>query len=189
MKNYIGGLFQTRQQTYDAYRALQKAGFDGEDVKILTRQRRGFYSFQEGVTIKSVAIGALAGAAIGTALAAFLGYLISQGVIDVPAFIPVPDPFFALNAIGLFLAQGAVTGAILGVAARLAAAKEKPAFTETGIRHGGVVLAVNADEHEREKAMEEMKKAGAFELVNLSEKWEEDVWAEFREMQPPSAVS
>jgi hypothetical protein len=189
MKNFIGGLFQTKKQTYEAYQALQDAGFADEDIMILSRKRSGFYPFREGVSIKSVAINALIGAVIGTGIAAILGYLIGQGMIRVPAFIPLRDPFFAVNAFGLFLAQGAVTGAILGVAARLATAKEKPAFTHSGITHGGVILAVNVEEHQRNNAREVMKQAGALDLVNLSEKWNPDVWAEFRDLQPPSVVS
>ena len=189
MKNFIGGLFQTRKLTYEAYQALQEAGFADEDIMILSRKRTGFYPFREGVSIKSVAISALIGALIGAGIAAFLGYLIGQGVIDIPGFIPVSDPSFTLNAVGLLLAQGAVTGAILGVAARLAAAREKPAFTHTGITHGGVILAVNVEEHQVDNARQVMKQAGAFDLVNLSEKWNPDVWSEFRELQPPSVVS
>jgi hypothetical protein len=189
MENFIGGLFQTRERAYQAYQGLQAAGFDDEDLMILSRKRSGFYAFREGVSIKSVAISALIGAVIGTGIAALLGFLIGQGVIDIPAFIPLSDPFFALNAFGLFLAQGAVTGAILGVVARLATGKEKPTFTHSGITHGGVILAVNVEEHQVDNAREVMKQAGALDLVNLSEKWNPDVWSEFRELQPPTAVS
>jgi hypothetical protein len=189
MKNYIGGLFQTKQHAYEAYRSLEEAGFDNEDIMILSRKRSGVAAFREGVSIKSVAISALIGGVIGIGIAAILGYLIGQGVIEIPAFFPLRDPFFTLNAYGLFLAQGAVTGAILGVAARLAAAREKPAFVEEGITHGGVILAVNVGEQQSANAREIMEKSGALDLVNLSEKWNSNAWEEFRELQPPSAVS
>jgi hypothetical protein len=189
MKNYIGGLFQTRKQVYEAYQALQEAGFNDDEIMILSRKRNGFYAFREGVSIKSVAISAVIGAVIGTGIAAILGYLIGQGVIRIPGFVPVSDPFFTLNAFGLLLAQGAVTGAILGVAARLAAAREKPAFTHTGITHGGMILAVNVDENQSSNARELMEQAGAIDLVNLTETWNPNVWAEFRELQPPSTGS
>jgi hypothetical protein len=188
MKNFIGGLFQTEEETYKAYQTLQEAGFAGQDMKILSLKRSRVHSFREGVSIKSVAIFALIGAVIGTGIAAILGFLIGQGIINVPAFMPISDPFFTFNAFGLFLAQGAVTGAILGVITRLSKAREKPVFTKSGVRHGGVVLAVNADENQSEKAREEMREAGAFDLVNLSKKWGEEVWLGFRELQPPSGV-
>jgi hypothetical protein len=189
MKNFIGGLFQTRKQTYEAYQALQDAGFEDEDIMILSHKRNEFYPFREGVSIKSVGVSAMIGGLIGGGLAALLGYLIGQGVIDIPAFVPVTDPFFTLNAYGLFLAQGAVTGAILGVVARLAAAREKPAFTNAGITHGGVILAVNVAERQSNNAKKVMEEAGAIDLVNLTEKWNPKVWSEFRELQPPSTVS
>jgi hypothetical protein len=34
-----------------------------------------------------------------------------------------------------------------------------------------------------------MQQAGAIDLVNLTEKWNPNVWSEFRELQPPSTVS
>ena len=189
MKNYIGGLFQTSEKADEAYQTLRRAGFDSEEMNMLSQKENRARTAKKSVSIKSVAIGALIGAVIGTAIAAVLGFLISEGIIDVPAFMPLPGPFFTLNAFGLLLAQGAVTGAILGVAARLATAKERPAFTETGVTHGGIILAVNADEHERARVREEMRKAGAYDVANLSDKWDEDAWADFRELNPPSAVS
>lgn len=189
MKNYIGGLFQTRKHAFEAYQALQEAGFHNEDITILSRRRSGGAGFREGISIKSVAISALIGAVIGTGIAALLGYLIGQRVINVPAFFPLRDPFFTLNAYGLLLAQGAVTGAILGVVARLATGREKPAFTQTGITHGGIILAVNVEEHQTKNARAVMEQGGALDLVNLSEKWNSDIWSEFSEVQPPSTVS
>jgi len=140
-----------------------------ESMKILTRKRDGVHPIRESVSVSSVAITALIGALIGIGFAAFLGLLISRGVIKIPAFIPVTDPFFTLNAFGLFLAQGAVTGAILGAVPRLAAAREKPAFTSSGITYGGVIVAVNADDNQRKDARAVMEKGGAIDLVNLSE--------------------
>ena len=189
MKNYIAGLFQTRKEADEAYLSLQEAGFDNQDIKILSRKETGTRPVRESVSIKSVAIGALIGALIGGGIAAILGFLISQGVLDIPAFFPLPEPFFALNTFGLFLAQGAVTGAILGVVARLAMAREKPAFTRAGITHGGVVLAVNAEDHQSSNAKQVIEKAGAIDVVNLSEKWDQKVWSDFKELQPPSIVS
>ncbi len=189
MKTFIGGLFQTEEQAYQAYHSLQGAGFEDNNLKMMSRQQTGVRPVRESISVKSVAVSALIGALIGGAVAAFLGFLIGQGVIDVPAFIPLSGPFFTLNAFGLFLAEGVVTGAILGTITRLATGREKPAFTRKGITHGGVILAVNADGSQREKARELMKQAGALDLVDLSEKWDQGVWSEFRELEPPSAVS
>jgi hypothetical protein len=77
----------------------------------------------------------------------------------------------------------------VGVVARLAAAREKPVFTSAGITHGGVILAVNVEEHQSNNAKKIMQQAGAIDLVNLTEKWNPNVWSEFRELQPPSTVS
>jgi len=189
MKNFIGGLFQTEKLTYQAYQALQEAGFDDENMMILSWKNTSARPVRESVSIKSVAIRAIIGGLIGGGFAAVLGYLIGERVIRIPGFIPLSDPFFTLNAFGLFLAEGVVTGAILGVVSRLAAAREKPAITRSGITHGGVVLAVNVDETESKNVERVLQEAGAVDLVNLTEKWKPNVWSEFRQLQPPSAVS
>jgi hypothetical protein len=185
MKKMIGGLFQTEKQADQAYQALQEVGFDNENIKILSRKQAGTPPIRESVSIKSVAIRALIGGLIGGAIAAFLGFLIGQGVIHIPAFVPLSGPFFTLNAFGLFLSEGVVTGAILGVVSRLATAREKPAFTRSGITHGGVILAVNADEGKSENAERVLEQVGALDLVNLSEKWDEAIWSAFKELQHP----
>ena len=70
MKNFVGGLFQTEKLTYEAYHALQEAGFDHEDIKILSRKRSGASKTRESISIKSVAVSAVFGGLIGGGLAA-----------------------------------------------------------------------------------------------------------------------
>lgn len=184
MKNFIGGLFKSKKTTNRAYWALQSAGIDEENIMILERKRR---KIRESGPIRDVAIAALIGAVIGAGIASILGYMIGQGTIVVPAFRPdfTSLPSFVIEAYILFLAQGAVTGAILGVAVQLALTRRKPAFTRFGIKRGGMVLAVNTTEGQKKDAKRVMEEAGAVDLADLSEKWNYDVWSNFKQIQPP----
>jgi hypothetical protein len=184
MKNIIGGLFKSKKSTNRAYWAMQNAGIEEENILILERKRR---KIRESGSIRLVAIYALIGTLIGIGVAAILGVLIGQEIIEIPGFTPdfMSLPFFVLEAYVLFLAQGAVTGAILGVAFRLAFARKKPAFTQSGITRGGLILAVNTNENQGQKVKRMMKEAGAIDLVNLTETWSFDVWSKFKQIRPP----
>jgi hypothetical protein len=190
MKNFIGGLFKSKKFMKQAYWDLLEAGFDDEHILILASRRKKLRRGNKSGSIKSVAISALTGMLIGTGIAALLGYLIGQEIIVVPGFMPdfMPVPFFVFEAYFLFLAQGAVTGAILGVAFRLIFAREKPSITRTGITRGGVILAVDTDGSQKKTVRQVLEQAGAVDLVNLSEKWNLEVWSKFKQLQPPSAI-
>lgn len=187
MEKIIGGLFKTKELTVRAYQALQEAGFEAENITILEPKLDGIHRDRKRGTSKSVGRSAFTGALIFTGIAAILGLLIGQGIIDVPAFMPdFKTPTFSVVAFSLFLAQGAVTGAIIGVVFRLAAAREKPVIDNTGITRGGLILAVNSGENQGKQARNVMEAAGAIDLADLSEKWEAEVWTKFKELNPPS---
>lgn len=184
MKNFIGGLFKSQKKMRYAYQVLQEAGFHEENIMILASKDKKFNKRRSG-TIRSVAITAAIGALIGIVIAAILGYLIGQGIIVIPGFMPdfMSLPPFVVEAYILFLAQGAVTGIILGAAFQLAFARKKPAFTSSGITRGGLILAVNTNEDQDQKVKMMMKEAGAIDLENLTEKWNFDVWSKFKQIQ------
>jgi hypothetical protein len=184
MKNFIGGLFKTKNKMRYAYQSLRKAGFHEENIMILVSKDKKSDKRKSG-TIRSVATSAAIGALIGTGFAAILGYLIGQEIIVIPGFMPnfVPLAPFVIESYILFLAQGAVTGIILGVAFQLAFARKNPTFTNSGITRGGLVLAVNTNEDQGQKVKMMLKEAGAIDLENLTEKWNIDVWSKFKQIQ------
>jgi len=184
MKNFIGGLFKSQKKIRHAYQVLQKAGFQEENIMLLVSKDKKSNKRRSG-TIRSVATIAAIGALIGTGIAAILGYMIGQEIIVVPGFMPnfVPLPPFVIEAYILFLAQGAVTGVILGVAFQLAFARKNPTFTSSGTTRGGLIPAVNTNEDQGQKVKTMMKEAGAIDLENLTEKWNFDVWSKFKQIQ------
>jgi len=190
MKNFIGGLFKSKELMKQAYLDLQEAGIDDESILILESRSDNIRKKRSG-SIRPVAVSALIGALIGVAIAAILGFLIGQEIIVIPGFMPefMPVPFFVFEAYFLFLAQGAVTGAILGAAFRLVFARKKPAITRKGITRGGLILAVNTDDDQKKNVRQVLEAAGAIDLVNLTEKWNLDVWSKFKQLQPPSTAS
>ena len=189
MKNAIGGLFRGKQEAGLAYNALEKMGFDGDDLLILEEKQKELNSARNRFPGQSILISAGIGAVIGALLAALIAFLIGRGQITIPGFAPNLErgTFLELLTFALFAAEGAVTGAILGAAFRLLTSPHKVEITPNGIRRGGVLVVVKVDETEKDEAVQVMQQAGAADLENLTEKWDQRVWTRFEQL-PPSAV-
>jgi hypothetical protein len=187
MKNSIGGLFKKRKQADQAYKALQEAGFKSEEITIWVHKKKVPLNYEHRVSAQELGIAAAIGALIVGTIAGFMGLLIARGEIVIPGLRPDfgGGPYLEIIAFALFLAQGAITGAILAVAIRLLTSRENAEITPTGIKRGGVLLVVKADETQKEIAERVMKENGALDSENLTEKWDSNVWEGFREVQPP----
>ena len=188
MKNFIGGLFKKRKQADQAYKALQEAGFQSEEISMWVHKKKVPLNYEHRVSAQELGIAAGIGALVVGIIAGFMGLLIARGVIVIPGLNPdfPGGPYLEVIAFTLFLAQGAITGAILAVAIRLLTSRENAKITSTGIRRGGLLVVVNADDTQKELAERVLKETGALDLENLTEKWDANVWTGFREVQPPA---
>lgn len=186
MKNSIGGLFKTKEQAVQAYHALQQAGFQNGEITMWMHKEEVPRNYDHRVSALEIGMSALIGAVIVGVITAILGWLISLGGLQIPGFRPdfTRGPYVEAMAFVLFIAQGAITGAILGVAYRLFTSRRNARITSTGIKRGGVLLAVNADESQTETAKQVMQEHEALDSENLTEKWDSNVWEGFRKVEP-----
>jgi hypothetical protein len=189
MKNSIGGLFKKRKQADQAYKALQKAGFKSEEITVWVHKKKIPLNYEHRVSAQELGISAAIGAVVVGIIAAFMGLLIARGAIVIPGFNPdlTRGPYVEMVAFALFLAQGAITGAILAVAIRLLTSRENAKITPTGIKRGGVLVVVNAEDDQKEIAQQVMKEVGALDSEDLTEKWDSKVWDGFKEVRPSVA--
>ena len=186
MKTSIGGLFKKRKQAEQAYKTLQEAGFKSEEITIWVHKKKVPLNYEHRVSAREIGISAAIGAVVGGVIAALIGLLIGLGELQIPGLSPdfTRGPYLEMMAWALFVVQGAITGAILGVAIRLFTSRENAKITPTGIKRGGVLVVANADDSQKETAERVMKESGALDVENLTEKWDSKVWADFREVQP-----
>jgi hypothetical protein len=186
MKTSIGGLFKKRKQAEHANKALQEAGFKSDEITMLVHKKKVPLNYEHRVSAQELGISAAIGAAVVGFIAAILGLLIARGVVIIPGFNPdlTSGPYLEIITFALFLVQGAITGAILGVAIRLFTSRENAKITPTGIKRGGVLVVVNADDTQKEIAERVLRESDALDVENLTEKWDPNVWADFREIQP-----
>jgi len=185
MKTSIGGLFKKRKQAEQAFKALQEAGFKSEEITILVHKKKVPLNYEHRVSAREIGISAAIGAVVGGVITVIIGLLIGLGKLQIPGLSPdfTRGPELEMMAFALFVVQGGITGAILGVAIRLFTSRENAKITPTGIKRGGVLVVVKGDDSQKETAERVMKESGALDVENLTEKWDPNVWADFREVQ------
>ena len=184
MKNSIGGLFKQKPQADQASKALQEAGFHGEEISMWVHKKHVPLNQEHRVSPLEIGLSALLGAAVGGIITAIIGLLIGIGNVQVPGVRPdfSRGPFLEAIGFSLFVVSGALAGAILGAAIRLLTSRENARITSTGIKRGGVLLVVKADDSQKELAKRIMNENDALDSENLTEKWDPKVWEGFREM-------
>jgi len=118
-----------------------------------------------------------------------VGLLVGLGVIPIPgvdaATYRISGGFVLTSVVAGALAGGA-TGAILGTAARLLSSRDKVEITSKGVKRGGLLVVARADDPDKESAARQiMQQHGAVDLQDLTDKWEINVWSDFKDIRHP----
>lgn len=191
MKNFIGGLFKSREDAVRARTALQENGLEEGSINMLlcTHDKKAVV-LNENPSIKSIGRGALTGALILGGIGAVLGLLVGLGIIHIPGLEPSGGetlPFqitwqYILTAVITGFLFGVWTGAILGAAIRLAMAPYRKVDNIQGADPGDLMLAVQEnDARKGGQARAIMKKYGAVRFEEFKEQWDPEVWSVFDE--------
>jgi uncharacterized membrane protein len=187
MKRVVG-LFAHEQAADRAISELQKKGFTQEHFGVITRNRitqkvNREEDIREGTVKADQKLGVTGGAAIG----GLTGLLLGVGALFIPGIGPavaVGALASSLGAIAAGTGMGAVTGGLLGALTSMGITEEADVYAE-GIKRGGVLLLVEADD-ERAPAVEStMKQAGAVETQTQRRAWQEAGWTGFDETKLP----
>jgi hypothetical protein len=197
MKNFIGGLFKNREDADMARKALRENGFDESSLNLLecTHDREAVI-LKENPRIQSIAVAAVIGALLLGGIGGALGLLVGLGIINLPGLEPQGGatlPFeitwqYTLTSIITGLIFGGVTGAILGVAARLLMARYRKVDTGQAADKGDLMLAVEANDMRREtKARAVMKEYGAVKFDEFRNTWDTEIWTVYDEEVPQAS--
>jgi len=188
MKNLIGGLFTTQENANQAYQALQKSGFASEEINTFVHKPRKRTARAMDVQVQDLAKNAFVGGLIGSAIGAFLGFLMGTGTLPLPGLEPGSveiDPLFVAISVISGIVGGALTGTILGVASKLLRSREKAEVMTRQIDKRGVLITVSVDDTQSEtRARRVMEEHGATEVGNPFEKWDMDAWSSPNEVSP-----
>jgi hypothetical protein len=142
-RNAVVGVFGDASRARDAIAALKDAGFHGDDIGLLMPDGRELPAGTTD-TENEAGAGAATGAVTGSVLGGLGGFLVGMGALAIPVF----SPFIAAGAFTTALAgiaAGAAVGAIAGALVGIGILKEEAEWYERELRGGRTLVTVHAD--------------------------------------------
>lgn len=193
MKTVVG-LFRNSADAERAVDALEDAGFVSDDFSIVARDnviKTEHMDDDEHVDAgEGAAVGAVGGATVG----GVTGLLMGLGALAIPGIGPVLAAGALATALGSALAgagigaaAGAVTGGLVGALLDAGLPEEDAHFYAEGVRRGGVLVTVHADDTRASIATGIMRQADAVDVNAEREAWRAEGWERFDETAPPVA--
>jgi hypothetical protein len=180
----IAGLFEQEQAADRAISELQKNGFNKEHFGVITRNRiTQKVNREEDIRAGTVKADQKLGVTGGAAVGGLTGLLLGVGALFIPGIGPVVAAG-TLAAIAAGTGMGAVAGGLLGALTSMGITEETEAYAE-GIKRGGVLLVVEADDERAPEVDKIMKQAGAVEIKSQRQTWQEAGWTGFDETKLP----
>jgi len=185
----VVGLFESERSADLAIRELEQAGFGKECLGVLCQntilQKVDHKEDKEQGTIKSEnKLGVAGGAVVG----GLGGLLIGVGALLIPGVGPVLAAGTLGGILGAATAatgMGAAVGGLLGALTSLGISEEEAHVYAEGVKRGGVLVVVQAEEEKAPLASEIMQKSGAVEVDIRRKSWEEAGWTGFEEESAP----
>lgn len=183
------GLFDDYDQADQALQALDEADFDHEKLSVLFRKDSAPHQFEEVDQLTEKIRGGAVGGSIAGGIA---GLLIGVGAISLPGL----GLAIASGTLGTILAStaagagaGAATGGLVGALIGLGVSQDRAEAYAEGVKRGGVLLILEAEDERAEMAETIMEKAGAVDIEDRRRDWEEEGWTRYDESAiPPSLL-
>lgn len=188
MKTVVG-LFERAEEADQAIQALQKAGFNRNRFSIIGRNEvvqrvDRAEDNQEGTIQAEDKLGVAGGAAIG----GVTGLLLGLGALVIPGIGPVVAAGTIATALGTAAAaagMGAVAGGLIGALTSQGISEEEAHFYAEGVKRGGILVVVEADEAHVPLAAQTLREAGAVEIAARRKQWESAGWSSFDQANLP----
>ncbi|HEX8708940.1 MAG TPA: YsnF/AvaK domain-containing protein [Pyrinomonadaceae bacterium] len=185
MPKTVIGLFDNYAEAQSVVQELLGEGFQQNAISVMAKERGPQpqekvvveYVEEEGhEQVHDMAKGAGAGAAIG----GLAGLLIGLASLAIPGVGPV----LAAGPLAAFIAGagiGAAAGGLISGLTRLGVPEHEADFYAEGVRRGGTLVSVDADDARAERAVAIMKRHGAVEIDKRAAQWRQDGWTGFDE--------
>ncbi|HKA52642.1 MAG TPA: hypothetical protein VKJ47_03175 [Candidatus Binatia bacterium] len=181
MAKTIIGYFDGLAQAERGVRALIEGGFAREDISLIANDstgacdRRGTATPTAGEASDS---GMLIGAGAGAVVGGLGGLLVGLGALALPGIGPV----IAAGPLGAALpgaGVGTTAGGIIGALTDAGVAEEEAGYYAEGLRRGGVVVAVRAEEPAADRAADIWRRRGAADIDQRIAEWRHRGWTGF----------
>ncbi len=174
----ITALFDTYDHAASAVRSLKDAGFDSADISLIANNVAG------DIDDADAGDTAAAGAGVGAVAGGGAGLLAGLGAIAIPGIGPVVAGGWLLaTAIGAATgaAVGGIAGGLLGALANAGVPEEDAHVYAEGVRRGGAVISVRADDSRADTAAAILQNAAGVDLDRRRTDYLAEGWQGFDE--------
>jgi len=193
MARTVVAIFDEFQTANRAVRELVENGFPRDNISIIANNARGEYGVPgtanktttgENVTGETGA-GAGVGAGIGAAIGGIGGLLVGLGALVIPGIGPViaagplAVAISTLTGAGVGAVAGGVTGGLLGALIGLGIPEEEAEYYAEGVRRGGVLVTVQAEEYNTDQIMNIMNNHDPVDINERVAQWRSQGWEGF----------
>jgi len=197
----IVGLFDNFNDAQSVVSDLVNSGFDRSKISMVANDASGQYSTSlgtgggsdEGIVrdtdssagpvAESAGTGAKAGAYVGGAL----GLLAGLGALAIPGVGPViaAGPIMtALGSTALGAGLGAATGGLIGGLVGLGVPQEEAGYYSEGVRRGGTLVTVSADDAMAQQAVDVLNRHNAVDIDQRGSYYQQSGYTGFDTSRP-----
>ena len=171
----LTAMYDRYEDAADAVTKLEAAGVAHGDISLVSNKadRDGEVG---GDTAHHAATGAGTGASLGTLLGGGAGLLAGLGLMAIPGVGPVVAAGWlvaTLTGAGIGAAVGGLAGSLTGAGI---SEPDAQAYTE-GVRRGGTLLTVRADEAQAVRVGAILEEHGAVDLDEQQQGWQREGWS------------
>jgi len=160
-RSTVVGVFRERDEARDAIEALKDAGFNANEISILSPDKEQSRAMAEE-TGTQAGSGAATGAVAGGILGGIGGWLVGIGALAIPGV----GPFIAAGAFATALggaAIGAGVGAIAGALAGMGVPEDEARYYEGEVKSGRTLVTVRTTDR-YDEAQQLLRRYGAYDI-------------------------
>ena len=184
MSIVITRLFDNYDHAQQAVTELEASGIPHSEISLVANNNDGRHDLPaSGATAEEAGTGAGAGATIGTVLGGGAGLLAGLGMLAIPGVGPVVAAGWAIaTAVGAGV--GAASGGLLGSLVGAGVDEADAHVYSEGVRRGGTLVTVRADESERVTIERVMARFNGVDATVRGAEYRADGWERFDEQAP-----
>jgi hypothetical protein len=176
----IARLYDTSTAARSAVSDLEAAGFGNDDISYLGNEGANDTTDTTTRTDTGSETGAATGATLGTVLGGGAGLLAGLGALAIPGVGPVVAAGWLVATLA-GAGVGAAAGGLLGGLAGAGFGEDEAATYSEGVRRGGHLVVVRADESRAMEAERILDRHGPVDVESRRAEWREGGW-------PPGAA-
>ncbi|MEH3144257.1 MAG: hypothetical protein PGN34_02660 [Methylobacterium frigidaeris] len=184
----LSALYDSYDDAAAAVRKVEAAGVPHADISIVAQNEGDRYSGhvggsdaggsdvgKTGETAEKAGDGAGAGATIGTVLGGGAGLLTGLGLLAIPGVGPVVAAgWLVATAAGAGI--GAAAGGLVGSLTGAGLSEEEAHGYAEGLRRGGTLVTVRADDAKADQVMGILKEHGSVDMDERARGWRSEGW-------------